>query len=678
MMNFRSWWLTLSAKAIVLALLSITACSNGVVNGLVDANDDPMGDGADGSDGGMIDAGNRDDTGPDDSDDADLIDGGFSGDPDLADGDSGDTVLPAGALFVDPVGGSDSNSGSEAEPWQTIAHAFTQIGAGDTLVLRAGRYNETDLELDANGTESEPITVRNYPGEQPLIDASLMEFRTPGNDAWELVDASIHLYRAKASLENDVFVGKMMHEDSYYSLAIYSDMDADGMGNISSTEENVSAGNRYVGPGMFNDSGQLYIRLQPHSPVALHGRVMNIPANPDPSANALYIGAEVPVIKLSGSYINLTGFGIAFGRHGVDIGSSAHHINLTNLHINVGYVAVILDDGVHHVIVDGVEIEGSFPPWVAWTDMKGSEGQSLPARHWNMKCAGVNGSYVHDVEIKNSSFHRVFDGSTMEGYNIHIHDNYYLVLDDMIQLGSNSFQVEIHHNHIQGAGPSHNGKGSSPEPGTKYIYDNVIDTQIDMLWGKNDPEGILRANYSGWHGQTAFPTHTSSEIGSGDPWKIYHNTILFNGALLSGGCGIEQWTTTNSTGIAHEVYNNIIIETGGGVLVEDLSTEDGLQIYDGNLYHRQQNSEEPLWADVVDSNGSHNFDSLADFKTSATFEASKQMISTGWEAAGVEADPELGLQYAPSTDSPAATGSVALPDHFPGLRHAYRGAVAPK
>ena len=35
-----------------------------------------------------------------------------------------------------------------------------------------------------------------------------------------------------------------------------------------------------------------------------------------------------------------------------------------------------LGDGVHHVTVDGVEIEGSFPPWVAWTDMKGSEGQS--------------------------------------------------------------------------------------------------------------------------------------------------------------------------------------------------------------------------------------------------------------------------------------------------------------
>jgi hypothetical protein len=597
--------------------------------------------------------------------------------PDAAVPDAG--PLPPGALFVDPVTGDDTNPGSLAEPWQTLDHAFAQLVAGDTLVLRQGTYNETDLDLDVVGTAADPVTIRSYPGEDPIIDASLEEFRATGNSEWVLVDAAIGLYRSTGTgYGSDVYVGKLVHQGDYYNLVAYSDMENDGMANISSTEENVTAGVRYVGPGIYNDGGQLYIRLQPHSPSALHGRTYTIPANTDPGQNALYISDESSVINVSGAYINIADVDITFGRHGIAIDPAAHHIQISDLTINVPYIGVHLEDGAHHVTIDNVDFESSFPPWLAWTDMKGSDGQSQPARHWNNKSAGVNGSDVHDVEIKNSRFWRVFDGSTMDGYNIHIHHNDYVVLDDMIQLGTSSYDVEIDHNTILGAGPSHNGNGSSSQPGTKYIHHNVIYADIDMLWGKNDPSGILRFNYSGWHGQTAFPTHTSSEIGTGDPWKIYFNTILFNGSLHHGGCGIEQWTTTNSTGVAHEVYNNIIVELGGGILVEDLSTQDGLQIYDGNLYHRNVSSSEPLWADVVDSSGTQDFDSLADFLGSATFQDSKSMIPTGWEANGIEADPLLDADYHPSASGPAASGAVSIPAQLPGPRHAYRGALAPK
>ncbi len=588
------------------------------------------------------------------------------------------TCAPSDALYVDPNSGSDSNSGSEAGPWRSLQHAFSKLGAGDVLVLREGHYDAKDLDLDASGTASDPITIRNYPGEQPVIDGSYPEFRTAGNDAWELVDSSIHLYRSKATYGSGVFVGKMLHQGSYYNLVTYSDTSGNGMANISSTKENVSTGARYAGPGMYNDSGRLYIRLQPHSAEALHGRVYDIPSNKDPRANALFICNEQTVLNIRGSYINIHGVDVVFGRYGFRITSSADHINITGLTVNVPTMGIDLDDGVHDVTIDGVTFEGSFPPWVAWTDMKGGDGQSVPARHWSMKTGGVSGSYVRDIEIKNSRFNRVFDGSVMEGNNIHIHHNEYVVLDDMIQLGSNSYDIEIDHNYILGAGPSHNGKGSSPYPGRKYIHHNIIEADIDMLWGKNDPSSILRSNYSGWIGQIAFPTHTSSNIGNGDPWKIYHNTIFFNGSKRSGGVGADQWSSTNSTGEAHEVYNNILVEIGGGVLAEDMSTRDGFQIYDGNLYYRQVSSSRPLWGDIEGSSGTRDFDSLEEFIQSSTFEDSKQMISTGWEANGIEADPELDSGFYPSATGPAASGAIPLPSSLPGPRHAHRGALAPR
>ncbi|MCU1529804.1 MAG: hypothetical protein JWP75_3567 [Frondihabitans sp.] len=81
---------------------------------------------------------------------------------------SSDYPIPAGAIFVSPSG-NDASSGSESDPLRTLAAAITQAVSGDTIVLRAGTYNES-----VSIPESKPnLTVQAYPYEAVWLDGSI-------------------------------------------------------------------------------------------------------------------------------------------------------------------------------------------------------------------------------------------------------------------------------------------------------------------------------------------------------------------------------------------------------------------------------------------------------------------------------------------------------------------------
>ncbi len=80
---------------------------------------------------------------------------------------------PASARYVSPTG-SDDGAGTEDAPWQTMKKAFRSIEAGDTLYMRGGVY-ETCFRcgyFENSGTEEQPITVTNYPGERVEIQVT--------------------------------------------------------------------------------------------------------------------------------------------------------------------------------------------------------------------------------------------------------------------------------------------------------------------------------------------------------------------------------------------------------------------------------------------------------------------------------------------------------------------------
>lgn len=102
--------------------------------------------------------------------------------------------------YVHPTTGSNSNPGTEAQPWLTIAYAKTQLVAGDFLYLRGGAsagarvvYAEGNTISAAagcaNGTSGSRITITNYPGEFVSIRApnGTANFTFTGRSYWDIL-----------------------------------------------------------------------------------------------------------------------------------------------------------------------------------------------------------------------------------------------------------------------------------------------------------------------------------------------------------------------------------------------------------------------------------------------------------------------------------------------------------
>lgn len=88
--------------------------------------------------------------------------------------------------YVAPEG-SDSNRGTEEEPWQTISHAASTMRPGDTVLVKNGIYEE-DVRIRQVGYPAGWTTFAAYPGHQPKVrgdwwgvfhvrDASYIEIR---------------------------------------------------------------------------------------------------------------------------------------------------------------------------------------------------------------------------------------------------------------------------------------------------------------------------------------------------------------------------------------------------------------------------------------------------------------------------------------------------------------------
>jgi hypothetical protein len=77
---------------------------------------------------------------------------------------------PSICTFVVSLEGNDDNDGSQENPYQTIQKAVEVSQPGDAVCVREGTYHEFDLTFATSGTAENPITLRNYPGEDPILD----------------------------------------------------------------------------------------------------------------------------------------------------------------------------------------------------------------------------------------------------------------------------------------------------------------------------------------------------------------------------------------------------------------------------------------------------------------------------------------------------------------------------
>lgn len=88
------------------------------------------------------------------------------------------TPIPLENGFFVSTTGDDSNPGTVDAPWLTMKKAVASLQPGQTLFVRGGEYHSvlTGWSFANSGTESQPITVTNYPGEQVVFKIITAEF----------------------------------------------------------------------------------------------------------------------------------------------------------------------------------------------------------------------------------------------------------------------------------------------------------------------------------------------------------------------------------------------------------------------------------------------------------------------------------------------------------------------
>lgn len=78
--------------------------------------------------------------------------------------------ISATSYYVSATG-NNNNPGTLNQPFKTIAKGITVLKAGDILYVRSGTYIES-LYVGQSGRSDAPITIREYPGEAPVLDGS--------------------------------------------------------------------------------------------------------------------------------------------------------------------------------------------------------------------------------------------------------------------------------------------------------------------------------------------------------------------------------------------------------------------------------------------------------------------------------------------------------------------------
>jgi parallel beta-helix repeat protein len=76
--------------------------------------------------------------------------------------------------YVSPNGDDNNNGLTVANAFKTIEAATYIVSPGDTILIKAGVYTKTYPEslivfLTVSGTANNPITIRNFPGENPVL-----------------------------------------------------------------------------------------------------------------------------------------------------------------------------------------------------------------------------------------------------------------------------------------------------------------------------------------------------------------------------------------------------------------------------------------------------------------------------------------------------------------------------
>ncbi|MBW2737229.1 MAG: right-handed parallel beta-helix repeat-containing protein, partial [Deltaproteobacteria bacterium] len=120
---------------------------------------------------------------------------------------------------VSPTG-HDSNAGTMAKPWKSIAKANGSLLPGDTVQIRAGTYHEM-IAPARSGVEGRTIVYENFPGEVPKVvgNSALDDVATLNSRAY-IVLKGLHMYHAKRDKVGQSMVVSILYEGAHHNVVL--------------------------------------------------------------------------------------------------------------------------------------------------------------------------------------------------------------------------------------------------------------------------------------------------------------------------------------------------------------------------------------------------------------------------------------------------------------------------
>ncbi|MDZ8119149.1 DUF1565 domain-containing protein [Pontiella agarivorans] len=113
--------------------------------------------------------------------------------------------IPSQSTYYVSPDGNDNNPGTESQPFKTLQHGINQLSAGNTLLVRGGRYNESVIASGLTGSSASPVVIQAYPDEYVFLDGTrpISELAT---GSWSLASqefpGTTHIY--KIQLNQDI------------------------------------------------------------------------------------------------------------------------------------------------------------------------------------------------------------------------------------------------------------------------------------------------------------------------------------------------------------------------------------------------------------------------------------------------------------------------------------------
>jgi hypothetical protein len=186
-------------------------------------------------------------------------------------------------------GGSDSNAGTLAAPFETLQHAINHLSAGDILYIREGTYRET-ITIDEDGTSGNLITIQNYNNEVVTIDGTVDvtgTWSTYGSvsGAYQLTSYSTditQLFVDDEPMVNARWPNAQFNDDSIFSHSTWAQGDEGDDDNPNSVQGSLQIDEDIYNPGSLdlnNSIGVLNIGSFKTETVKITGHTQNAGAD---------------------------------------------------------------------------------------------------------------------------------------------------------------------------------------------------------------------------------------------------------------------------------------------------------------------------------------------------------------------------------------------------------------